>query len=77
MKKHLFAKVVAVIFAVAMILTVSPAALLYAGSAANDTYVFMASDSGDGLAYETDCYEPIPLLVIRISFDPNGNGVND
>ena len=77
MKKHLFAKVVAVIFAVAMILTVSPAALLYAGFAANDTYVFMASDAGDGLAYENDCYEPIPLLVIRISFDPNGNGIND
>ena len=80
MKRRFFAKITAAVFAVAMIFSLSPAAAAYAGSSEADTYVIMpdmAYDTDDGLVYVNDCYEPIPLLTIRISFDPNGNGIND
>lgn len=62
------------IFALAMLAAAGSMLTLGASNAASDTYY---SSTDDDLIYVNDCYEPIPLLAIRISFDPNGNGIND
>lgn len=74
MKKTMICRSVALLFAVAMMICAFPAYALHADTVASSGETLI-SDSG--LIYERECYEPIPLLVIRISFDANGNGIND
>lgn len=75
MKKSFIGRFAALLFAAAMIICTFPAAVLHADNAVTSETVTAVSD--DGLVYDRECFEPIPLLVIRISFDANGNGKND